>query len=441
MPSARPAENAGWSDDLGEESSVTQYLFRRDACRICGSRRVAMAVPLEPLPIASPNIGLTGSLASDPDLQQTVPLDLYRCEDCGHLQLMSIIDPKVQYNNFLYVTSISLGLKEHFGRVAAELSELVHNPSEARVVEIGSNDGTMLRFFQERGMQVLGIDPARATAEAATRAGIRTLAEFFDTALARRIRQEFGTANLIIANNTLANIDDLDQVGEGLKLLLAPDGAFVFETSYGADVVRKNLLDTIYHEHLSYFMAGPLRAYFARHGLELFDVRRVWTKGGSIRGYVQHRGGPHPRAGSVDELIAEERRDALDRPGPYEAMTQAIASVKSGLDAILADHVARGERIAAYGASVGTMTLIRQFGLGQKLVAVFDDNPLQEHLSGPGYRIPVLRSEFIYERKPASILILAWRYAEPIIKKHQAFIESGSSFVIPLPQVSVVGGR
>ncbi len=438
MPSPRPVDRGG---SIDEGASVKQYFFRRETCRICGSRNVPMAVPLEPLPIASPNIGLAGNFAAEPGLQQTVPLDLYRCEECGHLQLMSVIDPEVQYNTFLYVTSISLGLTEHFGRVAAELCDLVRDPREGRVVEIGSNDGTMLRFFKERGMAVLGIDPARATADAATRAGIRTLAAFFDAALARRIRQEFGAADIVVANNTLANIDDLDEIGDGLKTLLAPDGVFVFETSYGADVVRKNLLDTVYHEHLSYFMAGPLRAYFARHGLELFDIRRIWTKGGSIRGYVQHAGGPRPRSGAVEALIAEETADALDKPGPYQAMTQAIGELTSSIQALLAGHVERGERIAAYGASVGTITLIRQFGLGPMLDAVFDDNPLQQHLAGPGYRIPVLRSELIYERKPACILILAWRYAEPIIKKHQAYIDGGGTFIVPMPQVSVVGGR
>lgn len=420
---------------------MKQYFFRRETCRLCGSRNVPMAVPLEPLPIASPNIGLTGSLAIDQGMRQTVPLDLYRCGDCGHLQLMSVIDPGVQYNTFLYVTSISLGLTEHFSKMAAELSGLVSDQRAARVVEIGSNDGTLLRFFKDRGMQVLGIDPARATAEAATRTGIKTLPEFFNGALGRRICQEFGAADIVIANNTFANIDDLDEMGVGLKAMLAPRGVFVFETSYGADVVRKNLLDTVYHEHLSYFMVGPLKRYFARHGLDLFDVRQIWTKGGSIRGYVQHADGTRQATGSVEKLIAEEHANGLNTPAPYAAMTQAIAVLKSELNAVLAPHIARKEPIAAYGASVGTITLIQQFNLGGLLDAIFDDNPLQERLAGPDYNIPVLRSELIYDRMPACILVLAWRYAEPIIRKHQAYIDGGGKFVVPMPKVSVIGGR
>lgn len=416
---------------------MTHYFFRRETCRICGGRDVALAVPLVPLPVASPNIGISGESTIDPELRQEVPLDIYRCCDCGHVQLMSVIDPHVQYNNFLYVTAISLGLTEHFAQMAAELARFTTNPQEARVVEIGSNDGTVLRFFKERGMRVLGVDPARSTAEAATRAGIETLAEFFDAALARRICSEFGAGNIVISNNTLANIDDLDQVGEGVKTLLAPTGVFVFETSYGADVIRKNLLDTVYHEHLSYFMVGPLRRYFDRHGLELFDVKPVWTKGGSIRGYVQHKGGPHTISTAVEELIAKEKADGLYGPQAYRAMEEAIATLKKGLSDALGPDIAAKRPIAAYGASVGTLTLIQQFGLGRTLAAIYDDKPLQRQFSGPDYTIPVLSSEKLYEFKPASIVVLAWRYAEPIMKKHQAYIASDGKFIVPMPQVSV----
>ena len=417
---------------------MKRYFYSRESCRICGSKSVSMVVPLAPLPITSPNVGLTDELARDSKMRQAVPIDLYRCEDCGHLQLMSMIDPEVQYNNFRYVTAISLGLTEHFARMVDEVVRLVPDPTRARVVEIGSNDGTVLKFFKERGAKVLGIDPARATAEAATKAGIKTLAEFFGAKLADRIRGEFGAADIVIANNTLANIDDLDDVAEGIKRLLAPGGVFVFETSYGADVVRKNLLDTIYHEHISYFMAGPMRTYFARHGLQLFDIREISTKGGSIRGFVQLAGGPHKLAPSVDAMIAAEAADGLDRRAPYDRMAEDLAALKRDLMDLLAPRLQRKERIAAYGASVGTITLIQQFGLGGILEAIYDDSPLQEHILGPDYKIPVLRSEKIYERQPACILLLAWRYAEPIVKKHRRYLEAGGEFVVPLPRIEVI---
>lgn len=415
-----------------------RYSYRRDTCRICGSRDVPLAVPLEPLPITSPNVGLEGGLADDANMRQTVPLDLHRCAACGHLQLMSMIDPGVQYNNFRYVTAISLGLTEHFAAMVEAVSKLAPDPATARVVEIGSNDGTVLRFFQQRGMQVLGVDPARATAEAATRAGIPTLPEFFDAALAMRIRAEFGAADIVIANNTLANIDDLGSVADGIRTLLAPGGVFVFETSYGADVVRKILLDTVYHEHISYFMARPLQVYFARHGLELFDLQAIATKGGSIRGFVQLAGAPRARMPGVEAMIAAEAADGLDGPAPYEAMARSIAALKAELATRLAPYRAMGRPIAAYGASVGTITLIQQFGLGGLLDAVFDDAPLQDHILGPDYRIPILRSEKIQEIDPACILLLAWRYADPIMRRHRRYLEAGGTFILPMPKVEVI---
>ncbi len=415
-----------------------RYFYRRETCRICESRAVAMVVPLEPLPITSPNVGLTDDQARDANILQTVPLDLYRCEACGHLQLMSMVDPEVQYNNFRYVTAISLGLTEHFAAMVKAVSRLVPDPSAARVVEIGSNYGTVLRFFQQQGMQVLGVDPARATAEAATRAGIPTLPEFFNAALAQRIRADFGAADIVIANNTLANIDDLGSVAAGIRTLLAPGGVFVFETSYGADVVRKNLLDTVYHEHISYFMARPLQVYFARHGLELFDIQVIATKGGSIRGFVQLAGGPRSVAPTVQTMIAAEAADGLDRRAPYDAMAQAIAGLRKELTALVAPYVARKLPIAAYGASVGTITLIQQFDLGGTLDVVFDDAPLQDHILGPGYKIPILRSEKIYDMKPACILLLAWRYAEPIMKRHGRYLADGGTFIVPMPKVEVI---
>jgi hypothetical protein len=212
---------------------------------------------------------------------------------------------------------------------------------------------------------------------------------------------------------------------------------FVFETQYGVDVVHKTLIDTVYHEHLSYFMAMPLERYFAAHGMELIDLQRIWTKGGSIRGTAQLQGGPRKRAASVDALIAEEKRDGFGGLEPYRKLAGNVATVRKQVAEYVAGRKAAGKHIAGYGASVGTVTLIGQFQLGQMLDFIADDKPLCEQISGPDYRIPVLRSEAIYERKPDSIVILAWRYTDPIVARHERFLQAGGEFVIPLPSLSV----
>jgi len=328
-------------------------------------------------------------------------------------------------------------LPEHFRRFVDEVISTVGAAPGAFVVEVGSNDGTILRAFKERGLKVLGVDPAQKIAARATENGVKTLATFFTEELAGEMRADYGAADIVVANNTFANIDDLGDFAAAVRKLLAPSGVFVFETSYGADVVRKTLIDTIYHEHLSYFMVAPLDRYFARHGMQLIDVEHIWTKGGSIRGIVQLAGGPRPRKASVDAMMAQEKDQGLGGVAPYQKLKADVAALQAELAGLLAKRRAAGKRVAGYGASVGTVTLIHQFRLGAALEFIADDNPLCEQLSGADYRIPVVRSEKIYERKPDSIILLAWRYADPIIARHERYLREGGEFITPLPRVAI----
>lgn len=421
---------------------MPSWFFKRDACRLCDSRALDCVVPLGEIPMLTPNVDVKVATQQHEGIRSlTVPLALYRCADCGHVQLNDIVDPRVMYNNFRYTTTISLGLPEHFRKFAGEILETARAPAGAFVVEVGSNDGTLLRAFQERGMKVLGIDPAQKTAQRANDGGVPTLATFFTAKLARQIRAEHGAADIVIANYTFANLDDLTDFAVAVRTLLAPAGIFVFETSYGADVVEKNLVDTIYHEHLSYFFVESLERYFARHGLELIDAQRIWTKGGSIRGTVQLKGGPRKNADTVKAMIEAERRAGFPGDAPFRKMNAEVSALRTGVSQLVSARNAAGRKVAGYGASVGTMTLLQLFGIGPALDFVADDNPLCDAIAGPDYRMPVLRSEAIYERKPDTIIILAWRYAEPIMGKHQRFLAQGGEFVLPLPVLTVRSGR
>ena len=414
---------------------MTSWFTKRQTCRMCDSREVECVVPLGEIPIVTPNVDVKQAAAQFAGLQaQTVPLGLYLCRACRHLQLFDVVNPDVQYNNFNYTTSISLGLPEHFRKFAGEVIDAVGAKPGALVLEVGSNDGTLLRAFKERGMKVLGVDPAQKIAARATESGIDTLATFYTEKLAKDLRAKHGPAEIVIANNTFANLDNLADFAAAVRASLAPSGVYVFETQYGADVVEKTLIDTVYHEHLSYFMAKPLDQYFARHGMQLIDLQRIWTKGGSIRGTVQLAGGPRPRAAAVDALIADEKQGGYDGVAPFRKLADDVAAVKKDVAAMVEARRKSGKRIAGYGASVGTVTLIQQFQLGQVLEFIADDKPLCEQIAGAGYRIPVLRSEQIYERMPDAIVILAWRYTDPIVGKHQRFLDGGGEFIIPLPK-------
>lgn len=421
---------------------MTNLYYKRDDCRLCHSGNVEPVVRLMPIPIATPNFSAPDVDRNAPVYKEPVPLELYLCADCGLLQILHVGNPEIQYRNYVYTTSVSLGLPEHFLKYADEVLAATGAPAGSLVIELGSNDGTLLRAFKERGTRVLGVDPARAIAARATESGVETLPAFFNKEVGAKIREEHGPADIVIANNVFANIDDLDDFVAGVRDVLAPDGVFVFETQYGADVIRKNLLDTVYHEHLSYFNVKPLLSYFAGMDLDLFDAEQIWTKGGSIRVSVQHAGGARARSQRVDDLVAQEIAEGFYDPALYTRFAHRLEGLKDRLRALVAEQHALGKTVGGYGVSVGTTTLLPQFGLEKEIDFLVDDDPNKESvLSGPSFEIPVLRPDSIYETDPGAIVIFAWRYAEPIIEKHQEYLDRGGKFIVPLPDVAVVPAR
>ncbi len=409
-------------------------VFRRNTCRLCGRYDLELVLQLAPTPIGDAYV----SVEHLSKVQETYPLDLFLCHDCGHLQLLDVVDPEVLFGDYVYLTSSSLGLIEHFRRYADEVLASVMPPEGALVVDIGSNDGSLLKFFQDQGMHVLGIDPARDIARKATESGIETLSTFFTAELARKIKNERGPTAIVTANNVFAHIDNLGDVADGIRELLATDGIFVFEVSYLVDIIQKMLFDTVYHEHLCYHTVKPLDSFFCRHGMQLIDVQRIPTKGGSLRGTAQLAGGPWTVSPSVARLMAIETNLGLDRAETFRAFAVRIDSVKNQLLSLLRDFKVQGKTIAGYGASVTVTTLIYHFDLGDMLSFIVDDNPQKQNLFTPGHHIPVLSSQAIYERMADYVVILAWNYAQPIMKKHQAFLDQGGHFIVPLPRVEVM---
>lgn len=408
-------------------------------CILCGSKHLDVAVPLAPIPIATPTFAVPEHLRGNDSAFDAAPLDLMLCRDCGHLQTSHLVDPEFNYKHYVYTTASSLGLVEHFRGLAARVAERVRPARDALVVEIGSNDGSLLRFFKAAGQRVLGIDPAEKIAASATAAGILTLARFFDRPLAEEIARDHGEATVVIANNVIANIEDVGVFTRGLDPLLASDGVFVFETQYGADVIDRTLLDTVYTEHLSYCMIRPLVTHFARAGYQVIDVERIATKGGSIRVTVQRTGGPRPVAASVAATVADEERRGMFGLGYYRPFAERVQSIGRRLNQIVDAEEARGSFVAGYGVSVGTSTLLHQFGLVGRIRCLFDDNPQKEsHLRGPGYAIPVHGPEAVLREKPGAIIVFAWRYADPIVAKHRAYLSQGGRFFVPLPDVTEV---
>jgi SAM-dependent methyltransferase len=409
-------------------------IYRRETCRLCGSSALEVVLPLTATPLADAYIPAS-QLHEE---QQVYPLDLYLCRDCGFSQLLDIVIPQVIYPDYIYETVSSLGLVSHFKRYADELVAKIKPNAKTLVVDIGSNDGTLLSFFKEHGTRILGIDPAREIALGATEIGIETLPTFFTYDLASKILNERGPATIITANNLYANVDDLATLTEAIHHLLSTDGVFVFESFYLADWMQNMVFDFTYHEHLSYFLVKPLVSFFQSHDMELIDVQRVPTKGGSIRCTTQRAGGPRPVSPAVAKLVEMETKLGLQRAATFKYFALRIDQAKEQTIEFIRSISAQGKSLAGYGASPTTTTLVYHFELGDKLNFIADDYPAKQNLYSPGYHIPVLASQALYDRKPDYVLILAWRYAEPIIEKHKAFIEQGGKFIIPLPSLRIV---
>jgi hypothetical protein len=412
-----------------------QHVTRKSACRLCGSESFELVLPILPSAIGDAFVP-----KEQLDEEQGIyPLDCYLCLGCGHLQNLDVVDPEILFREYTYRTSVSLGLVEHFRKYAHSVVSGLGIPRNSLVVEIGSNDGSLLKAFKAENMRVQGIDPAREIAAAATADGVPTIPDFFTSRIAEKIRHEQGLAMLFCANNVFAHIDNMSDIVIGIRSLMAPDGVFVFEVSYIVDMIDNMVFDTIYHEHVSHHALIPLEKFFNRHDMALFDVIRTGTKGGSIRAFAQPLStGTRPKSGQLNKLVLEEVRRNIVQPQIYRDWFNEIQERKQETLRILDAAIAEGKTIAGYGASTTTTTLLYHFDLVSRLKFIVDDNPLKQGLFSPGAHIPVLPSSELKTRKPDIVIILAWIYADLIVRRNQDFVDQGGQILIPLPVTRVI---
>lgn len=408
---------------------------KRENCRLCDSQNVEMVFQLTSTPPANAFVKESDREKVDPYF----PLDLYFCHNCTHLQLFEIVDPRLLFENYVYVSGTSQVFVEHFKKYAQQLVSQFHPAGKGKILDIGSNDGTFLKAFQEYGFEVLGIDPAKEISVKAKESGIPTITGFFSLKKAEEIHKEFGTFHIITANNIFAHIDDLRDVLLGVKMLLSKEGVFAFEVSYLVDVIEKTLFDTIYHEHLSYHAVTPLKTFFARNGMELIEVIPVDSHGGSIRVVAQLKNGPRPIGNSVNEFVKKEEKLGIHRIETYKRFAQNILKLKKDLKNVILKLKKEKKSVAGFGAPAKATTLMHHFELGpDDIDFIVDDSPWKQGLYSPGYHIPVGPSSWIEEKRPDYLLILAWNFSESIIKKNLPYQQNGGHFIVPLPELKVI---
>ncbi|GAB2861240.1 class I SAM-dependent methyltransferase [Pseudoduganella ginsengisoli] len=407
----------------------------RDDCRLCGSTQFELVLPIKPSPIGDAFV--KADQLNEP--QELFPLDTYICLDCGHVQNLDIVDPDILFRNYTYRTSSSLGLVQHFQEYAKAVVEKLAIQPGALVVEIGSNDGSLLKAYKALGLRVQGVDPAKNIAAGATAEGVPTHPDFFSSAVAKELRAELGPAQLMCANNVFAHADQIGDIVAGIRTLLAPDGAFVFEVSYIPDMVDHFVFDTIYHEHVSHHSLLPLERFFRLHDMTLFDVERVATKGGSIRAFAQPLStGQRPRSERLQAMFAEEERRGITQPEIYRQFYKDIEVRKRAVLDVVDRAIAEGKTVAGYGASTTATTLLYHFELESRLKYIVDDNPIKWDTFSPGAHLPVHPSTELVTRKPDLVVILAWMYVKPITAKHGPYMEQGGQFLVPLPALQLI---
>lgn len=407
--------------------------YKRLSCRLCNSDKLGLVVP-----IGESSVG--GAFVTKDKLKQkqaTYPLDLYQCKSCGHVQLLDVVDPNILFSDFSYFSGRT-SLTKHFANYSKKVIDENKLKKGAFVIDIGSNDGAFLEFFKEKGMRVLGIDPALNVAEYANKQGIETLPIMFDMKAVEHIKKNYGKADIITANNVFAHADNLKEMAVGVRELLKKDGLFYFEVSYLLDVIDNMLLGTIFHEHLSYHTMKPLVLFLKNQGLELIDVERVDIQGGSIICKAQLLGGGRSVSPSVDELIMLEESRGVYNQGFFDSFNKRLTELIKELNGFLCNLKVQGKKIAGFGAARGGTLITYLFDLGKYMEYIVDDDKTKQGLYSPGFHIPVLPTSAMYERKPDYAIILAWVHSKSIIKNNRNYLENGGKFITFFPKVEII---
>ncbi|QBI54883.1 class I SAM-dependent methyltransferase [Streptomonospora litoralis] len=361
------------------------------------------------------------------------------CESCTMVQLMREVPRDRMFNEeYPYLSSGSAVMREHFTEIAQRFLR-TRLGEGGFAVELGSNDGVMLKTIADAGVRHLGIDPSDGVAEAARERGVRVWTRFFERSTAEEIVAAEGRADVVYAANTLCHIPYLDSVFEGIRTLLAPSGVFVFEDPYFADVVRHNSFDQIYDEHYYLFSARSVQATAARYGLELVDVERLAVHGGEVRYTLAHAGALTPGT-AVADLIAEEDALGLARNETLDAFAADVAAVRDDLVRLLSELRDRGKRVVAYGATAKSATVANYCGLGPDLVEfVCDTTPAKQGRVTPGSHIPVRPAEAFRDPDyPDYALLFAWNHAEEVMAKEQEFRDAGGRWITYIPEVGIL---
>jgi SAM-dependent methyltransferase len=408
--------------------------MRKTTCRFCGTPLTHVFADLGMSPLAN-------SYLSEEELGQMEPFYPLRalvCHECFLVQLEDYETPDVIFSDYAYFSSYSTTWLEHSRRYAEMAVERFGLGERSQVVELASNDGYLLQYFVERGIPVLGIEPAANVAQVAREKGIRTMVKFFGRATAREVAAMM-RADLVIGNNVLAHVPDLNDFVAGMKLVLGPRGVITMEFPHLLHLIDRSEWDTIYHEHFSYFSFLTVSKVFERHGMTLFDVEELPTHGGSLRIYGRHADDEtHPVTERARELARREQERGFERLETYLGFSEGVKQAKWELLEFLIERRREGSRIVAYGAPAKGNTLLNYCGVGTDFIEYTCDlNPHKQGHYLPGTRIPIRAPDAIRETRPDLVFILPWNLSAEIMEQLSYVREWGGQFIVRSPEPRV----
>jgi SAM-dependent methyltransferase len=406
------------------------------ACRFCREPLALVFADLGGSPLANSYLSAEALAGAE----KHYPLTVYVCERCWLCQLPAVARPEEIFSDYAYFSSYTASWVEHARRYCDTMIERFGFGTGHQVVEIASNDGYLLRHFVERGVPVLGVEPAANVAAAARELGIPTEVRFFGLETARDLAARGFVADLLIGNNVLAHVPELDDFVAGLAHLLKPEGVLTLEFPHLVRLVAENQFDTIYHEHYSYFSLSSVERVLAAHGLELFDVEEIATHGGSLRLFGQRAGaGGRPVGERVDALRRREQELGLEDRAYYEAFAEQVRETKRKLLAFLIEAKRAGKSIVGYGAAAKGNTLLNYCGVRNDFLDyVVDASPHKQGRFLPGSRLPIHAPDRIFATRPDYVLILPWNIRREITEQMAAVREWGGRFVVAIPETVVL---